>query len=895
MNWKRFLTRARRAAEFERELDAHLAHEADDLRAAGLDGDAARQAAIRKLGNLGALREIEHERNTFGALDGAWRDLRYAARQIRLAPAYAAVVILSIALGTGANTAIFQLLDALRLRSLPVRDPQRLASLSIPKPRHRDGNFLGFPSEFTNPVWEAIRDRQLGFSGMFAWSMDRFNISPSGQARFAQGLWASGDFFRVLGVDPILGRTFTVADDSRHCGAGAVISYAFWQREFGGAPDVVGRKLYVNTAPIPVIGVMPPAFFGIDAGRRFDVALPLCAERIADGGNGYIDTHTDWWLGVMGRLGPGWTIEQARAQLQSIAPSVYQMTIPAKHDAKFAKDYLALRLTANLAARGDSQLRQAYETPLWLLLGASGLVLALACANLASIAMARASAREREIAVRLAIGASRWRVVRQLFAESLVLAAIGASAGLLLGSAVSSALANSLGAYVFLDLHFDGRVALFTIAIAAASSILFGLAPALRVLRLGQSLAQSAGGRGVIGARHRVTPRRALTIAQIAISLALVTGAVLFIGNLRALTSQNPGFNADGVSIAMLDISGAAIPKPARADYYLRFLDRLESSGAIAAAAEVVVVPIWGGTWSAPLSIDAVNGARLAGGEAYINSVTPGYFRAMGTPLLSGRNFDWRDTLSSPKVAIVNQAFARKYLNGLAPLGSRLLRGDGGDHTGAYEIVGVAADSKYGSLRDNFSPTVYYDAAQSNDADTEAAFVVRGKNGLDPSVDAIKAAGRDTHPEPILELRTLNGTISESLTQERLMARISGVYGLLAAILAAVGVYGALSYLVARRRNEIGIRMALGASRGAVAGMILRETAWFTAIGLALGTGLAIAGTRAATVLIYGISPSDPGLIGGAALGLIAMATIASYLPARRAAAIDPVAALRQE
>jgi putative ABC transport system permease protein len=302
MNWKRFFMRARRAAEFERELDAHLAHETDDFLAAGLDPGVARQAAKRKLGNLGTLREIEHERNTFGALDGASRDLRYAARQIRLAPAYAAVVILSIALGTGANTAIFQLLDALRLRSLPVRDPPHLASLSIPKPRHRDGNFLGWPSEFTNPVWEAIRDRQQAFSGVFAWSMDRFNISPSGQARFAQGLWASGDFFRVLGVEPILGRAFTVADDSPNCSAGAVISYAFWQREFGGAPEAVGRKLYVNTAPIPVIGVMPPAFFGIDAGRRFDIALPLYAERMADGGNGYIDTSTDWWLGVMGRL-----------------------------------------------------------------------------------------------------------------------------------------------------------------------------------------------------------------------------------------------------------------------------------------------------------------------------------------------------------------------------------------------------------------------------------------------------------------------------------------------------------------------------------------------------------------------------------------------------------------
>jgi predicted permease len=474
-----------------------------------------------------------------------------------------------------------------------------------------------------------------------------------------------------------------------------------------------------------------------------------------------------------------------------------------------------------------------------------------------------------------------------------MLAAIGAAAGLLLGGVVSAALASSLGQDIFLDLSFDWRVALFTGAVAVAACLLFGLAPALRVFRLNRSLAQSAGGRGIAGACEGIATRRGLAVVQMALSLALVTGALLFIGNLRNLLFQNPGFHAEGVTIAMVDISGSSMPKEARAPYYLQLLDRIQSSSAVSAASEVALTPIGGGTWNMPLEVELA-GVHYAAAETYINEITPGYFAAMQTQLLTGRNFNTGDSFSSPRVAIVNHAFVRQYLKGANPLGGRLVK-EGDPRTAGYEIVGVAADAKYANMREEFHPGVYFDISQDRNADTEAAFLVRASGSMPAAADAVKAAVRGMQPQPILDLRTLEGNIRNSLTQEFLMATLSGVYGLLAAILAAVGVYGALSYLVARRRNEIGVRMALGATRGAVVSMILREAAGLAIVGLAIGIGLTLAGTRAAAGFLYGVTPSDPAVIVTASLALVALALLASFLPARRAAGIDPAAALRQE
>ena len=893
MSWKKYFRRGRRDADFERELEAHLEHETDGFIEAGMNPEAARHAALRKIGNVASLRERVHEGNSLVWLEGCLRDLRYAIRQLRLSPGFTAVAILSLALGAGLNTAIFQLLDAVRLRSLPAPHPERLAELSTAKPRKRTGNFTGWPSEFTNAMWEQIRERQQGFSGVAAWSMDRINLSTSGEARFAQGMWVSGDFFHVLGVEPVLGRAFTGAEDNRQCNTGVVIGYSFWQREFGGDPAVLARSVTVNTVRFPILGVAPESFFGVEPGRRFDVALPLCAERIADSGSGRIDSGTDYWLGIMGRLRDGWRLEKARAQLSAISPQVFGTTLPERPKGDSATNYLALRITANPASTGESEMRSDQLDPLWLLLGASAMVLVIGCANLASIALARASAREREIAVRLAIGASRGRIVRQLLVESLLVSVLGCGAGLFAGGLLSRALTHFLGDDVFLDLTIDWRVALFTAGIAVGACLLFGLAPGLRSTRMARSLAQAAGGRISGGTREGIATRRLLAVIQMSLSLVLVAGALLSIGLLRSLVTRDPGFRVDGVAIVMADVSGAHMQRAQHAQYYLEMLRRMEASKRVAAAAAVGVVPIGGGTWNSPVAIEDGAG-RTVETETYLNSVTGGFFGAMRVPLLAGRNFAATDDMHARKVAIVDQTFVKTFLHGESPLG-KVFRRTGSFASGEFEIVGVCANSKYANLREAIHPTAYINAAQDPEWDTEAAFVVRANGPIGNAAEAARQAARELEPRPLLYIRTLQGNIDNSLRQQRLFAALSGLYGILAALLAAIGVYGALSYSVARRRNEIGVRMALGASRGAVIGMVLRETSALAVAGVAIGAGLTVAVTRAAASAISGMESLGLPALAIACVALGAIALVASFVPARRAAGIDPAAALRQE
>jgi predicted permease len=407
-------------------------------------------------------------------------------------------------------------------------------------------------------------------------------------------------------------------------------------------------------------------------------------------------------------------------------------------------------------------------------------------------------------------------------------------------------------------------------------------------------LAQAVCGRGIVGARPGMSSRRGLVAAQMALSLVLVTTALLFAGGLRKLMTQDPGFRADGVVVVMADISGAKMAAAQRAPYFLRLLERLQSSSGVAAAGSVAVRPISGSTWNAPLSVDGADGGHPVKGDAYMNEVTPGYFRAMGTPLIAGRNFDAGDDMRSPKVAIVNRTFVQRYMNGANPLGRRVRR-TGGLADGEFEIVGVAADAKYASLREEIHPSVYFAGAQNPEWDTEAAFVLRSSGSIDTAVDAVKRAAHDVQPRPIFNIQTLRDTIGDSVRQDRLMAALSSFYAGLAALLAGIGIYGALAYLVARRRNEIGVRMALGASRGAVVRMILVETGRPAAVGLAIGCGLTYFATHEAASLIYGVTPGDPTAMAIASVALIGLALLASFIPARRAAGIDPAAALRQE
>jgi putative ABC transport system permease protein len=896
MSVRRFFRRARWDDERRRELDAHFAIEVEDNIARGMTARDARDAAHRKLGNPTLIREEIYDMNSLILLEHLWQDVRYGVRLLARNPGFAAVAILSLALGIGANTAIFQLLDAVRLRTLPVASPQDLAEVRIVKvPGGRTGNFMGRQPNLTNPLWEHIRDQQQAFSGMLAWGTATFNLSKGGEARYAEGLWVSGGFFDTLGVHAVVGRTLTPDDDRRGCASpGVVISYAFWQREFGGNPAVVGRSLTLDGHPFDIIGVTPASFFGVDVGRSFDVAVPLCSEptireRIT------LDARDVWYLAAIGRLKPGWTEAQATAQLAAISPGIFEDTLPPAYSTKDATHYLSFRLEAHGASTGVSNLRRAYSTPLYLLLAISGLVLLIACANLANLMLARATARERELAVRLAIGASRPRIVRQLLAESLVIAAIGAGAGAILAQWLSRFLVAFLSSdsrRLFLTLQLDWRIFAFTTALAVATALLFGLAPALRATRTSPGAAMKAGSRGSTDSHERFGLRRALVVVQVALSLVLVVGALLFVRTLRNLMTLDPGFRQEGIVVANFDMRRTGIAEARRIPSYDEITQTLRGLPRVESAAMATIVPVSGSGWNETVVI----GGTVQTEFPNFNRVSPGYFRMMGTPLLAGRDFDGHDTITAPPVALVNQSFAGKFFGGRNPIGHTFqVEAPAGEPRPLYQIVGLVKDTKYIDMREPFAPIVFLAAAQDPHPDVYFTVLLRSAAPLTLVTSEVTQAAIRINPSIVLQFDTMTSQVHQTLVSERLMATLSGFFGVLAVLLATIGLYGVMSYMVARRRNEIGIRMALGADRAEVVGLIMREAAALLGTGIIVGAVAALAATRVASTLLFGLQPRDPATLVAAAAVLGVVAALASYLPALRASRLEPTIALREE
>jgi putative ABC transport system permease protein len=892
----RFFRRSRWDDERARELEAYLDIETDENVARGMAPLAARDAARRKLGNAALIREEIYQMNTVTLVDSAWRDLQYGARLLRLNPGFAAVAILSLALGIGANTAIFQLLDAVRIRALPVRDAGELMEIRIAEPvGGRTGQFSGRRPSLTNPLWEQLRDRQQVFSSAFAWSGVGFDLTTSGEARTAQGLWVSGDFFRGLGVPALIGRTLVVDDDTRGCAAPpAVLGYGFWQREYGGDPSALGRTITLDGHPFPIVGVTPASFFGVEVGRSFDVAVPLCAEPISRGARSALDKSDVWFLGAMGRLEPGVTLEQARAQLATISPAIFKATLPT-YRADDARHYLQFKLGAYPGGTGISQLRRQYESPLWLLLATTALVLLIACANLANLMLARATAREREIAVRLAIGASRGRIVRQLLAESLLMAAIGAASGATLARWLSQFLVNFLTTdsnRVFVALSLDWRIFAFTAALAVLTCVIFGLVPAIRATGAAPGAAMKAGSRGSTDTRERFGMRRALVVAQVALSLVLVVGAVLFVRSLRNLMTLDAGFEQDGILVVNMDLRRTAIPEERRVAVFADITARIAAQPGVESAAQAFIVPTSGSGWNNNLVIDG----KKRNENVNFNRVSGGYFRTMGTPILAGRDFDDREVAGSQRAAIVTQRFAEMFFPGRNPIGGTFqIDEPPGQPQPVSRIIGVVKDTKYTDLREEFTPLVFFAASQEEKPDPFLQLVVRSRAPLTSMTSGILAVVGQANTGIIVQFQTLASMVRDSLMRERLMATLSGFFGALAALIATIGLYGVMSYMVARRRNEIGIRMALGADRGAVVRMVMREAGVLLIAGVIVGTGLAIAAARTAATLLFGLHPGDPSTLAIAAGGLGAIALLASYLPALRAARLDPTEALREE
>jgi predicted permease len=800
-------------------------------------------------------------------------------------------------LGIGANTAIFQLLDAVRMRPLPVARPGELVEIDVAVRENLSGRFEGRHPSITEPVWAQLRAHGEPFDGLVAFCDESFNLAKSGEVRNARGLYVSGGFFDVLGVRPQLGRTLVPADDAPGALAVAVLGDAFWRREYGASPSVVGRTVSLEGHPFEIVGVAPPGFFGVEPGCTFDVAVPIASEAVINGEASRIGVRRSWWLAAMGRLRPGWSAERASEYLATVSPEIFEPTVAPEFDADTAKLFRASSLVATPAATGLSELREEYETSLWLLLAIAGVVLLIACANLANLLLARASVQEREMAVRLALGASRWRLVRQLLTESLLLAAAGAALGLVAASILSRALVAFLetsGNARFVDLGLDWRIFGFTAALAVSTCVLFGVAPALRATRTTASASLKSGARGSTDGRERLGLRRALVAAQVALSLMLVVGALLFARTLVNLVARDPGIRRSELALTTVDTTALDLPVERRAAFNRELVERVRSVPGVVAAADSAIIPLSGAGWNDEIWMEGSDHADRA--LTYFNSVGSGYFETMGIEMLAGRDFDDRDMPDSPKVTIVNEEFARRFTGGADPVGQRYLSlDDPSKPPVAYEIVGLVKDAKYRTLREKIQPTAFLASSQSAKPGQFQRILLRSAVSPAEILPAVRSALTSVDERLVFRSETIDDRVRDSILQERLMAALSGFFGLLALALATVGLYGVTTYMVARRTHEIGIRMALGAMRSTIAGMVMREVATLLVAGLVVGAVATFVATKSTSALLYGVAPNDPLAFLAAAAILTSVAVAAGLVPAYRASSVDPMRALRDE
>ena len=825
-------------------------------------------------------------------------DLRLALRSLRAAPVVTAVAIASLALGIGANTAIFSIVDSLLLRALPVKEPQRLTLVD-----DEPGARRGFVSSWTNPIWEQIRARRDLFAGVCAYSTGRFNLSAGGETQFVDGLWASGGLFETLGVPAILGRTLNDTDDVRGGGPDgpvAVISYAFWQRHFGGAADAIGRPLTVERIPFTVVGVTPPDFFGPDVGRTFDVILPIGAEPLVRGRESFLDARSTWWLTLMARTKPGQSAEAATAALRGVQKQIREATLPPDWRPADLDGYLKDPFALVPAATGNSFLRLRYQRPLLTIMVVVALVLLIACANIANLLLARATARRHEWSVRLALGASRWRLTRLLLTESLLLAAGGAALGVAIARAVSRLIVGLLSTStntVFLDLTLDWRVLAFTSAVAVVTALLFGTAPAFRAAAAAPIDALKEHGRTAAGGRARIAD--GLVIAQVALSVVLVVAAGLFMRTFGALANLHLGFDSDRVLLVNVNAQRTEIPPSERLATWERIRQQVAAVPGVASAAVSFVTPVSGMTWNNRIAVSDAVDLPERQRQSNFNAVTAGWFTTFGTPILAGRDVRESDRKGAAPVILVNQAFAKKFFNGASPIGHTVVIAAGTPYAEPpRQIIGLVADAVYRSLRDPIPPTMYIPIAQVNDVrppPPSVGIAVRATAGspalLARSVgEAVGRVNRDL----ALTYRPLAEQVNASLTQERLVAMLSGFFGGLALLLAALGLYGVTSYAVTRRRTELGIRMALGAPPTGVIRLVLTRVTLLVVVGVLAGTAASVWLSKFVETLLFGLQPHDPATLAAASIVLAGVGAVAGWLPAHRASRIDPAAVLRE-
>ena len=882
-NWFR---RRQVEQELDAELEACLEQLIDEKIAAGMSRSEAARAARVELGGVEPVKRQVREARAGAFLETIWQDLRYGARGLRRSPGFTIVAAITLALGIGANSAIFSLVNALLLRPLPASAPEELVAVYTSDhsgPLYGSSSYLDYVD---------FRDRNQLLAGLVAYRPTPFNLSADaadGHSERVFGEVVSGNYFSVLGVVPAPGRGFLPSED-RVAGARAVavVSHGLWQRRFGGDPGVIGSEVRLNGHPFTIVGVAPEGFTGLIRGLGADLWVPMMMHAQAVPGSDDLTQRGSRALFVIGRLAPGATIEQARARFGAIAADLHAGFRDLWTDVR--GEPRAITVVPESGARVFPQAREPVVIFMALLMTVVGLVLLIACASVANLLLARASARRREMAVRSALGAGRARLVRQLLTESLLLGLLGGAGGLLLalwGTQLLMAFEPPVPVPVALDLDIDWRVIGFTTALALATSMLVGLAPALAASRpdLASALRDDAGAGGSHGGRFR----RSLVVAQVTLSLVLLVGAGLFLRSLQSAAAIPLGFDPSGVLTMSVDLQLQGFGEAREREFQRALLERVRALPGVTAASLAVELPLglMGGTRRG-ITIDGYAAQAGEDTEVSTTTVAPGYFEAMRIPLLRGRTFDDRDAPGAPGAVIVNQAFARRYWPGQDPLGKTIRMGDG-----ALAVVGLVADGKYVTLGEEPRPFFYLPLLQ--DHASSATLIARAGDpvaALASVREVVRGLDRDL---PVHDVKTLTDHLSLSLLPARLAAAVLGVIGLVALGLAGLGLYGVITYSVAQRTREIGLRVALGARRRDVVRLIVGQGMKLTAIGLLLGLVLAGAAARALSSLLYGVSPGDPATFAGVTALLAGVALLACYLPARRAARVEPMTALRHE
>jgi predicted permease len=841
--------------------------------------------------------------------ENALQDLRFGARSLRKNPAITAIAALSLALGIGANTAIFSLIDTVLLKMLPVRHPQELVLVSDPGASGVSiGSQGGARSLFSCQEFEHIRDRQQVFDGMYAAESNAQRVSAridGGPPENIRERLVSGAYFPVLGVEAAIGRTFTAQDDRIPRNAPyAVISYRFWTNRFGKSADVLGKSIRIHNAALTVIGVAPQSFFGETVGAAPDVWIPMMMQPLVYPGRDWLrdDEHSVervMWLQVMGRLKPGVSLKQAQANISVVFQQILAGYEVPGLTAEQHKNQLDQKIELHPGARGASSLRDDYSKPLYVLMAVVGMVLLIACANIANLLLARATARQKEIAVRLAMGASRFRLGMQFLTESLLLSLFGGAVAVLIagwGTRILLRVVSRGPETVPLVVHTDSRVLAFTAALAILTGILFGLAPALRATRLDAGPILKDNSRGVTGA-SRVTLGKVLVVAQIAISLLLLIGAGLFVRTLRNLRNVNLGYQPDKLVLFDIDALEAGYKGHAGIDLFNRVLAEIRTIPGVRTATFSQNGLFSGSESGTRVDVEGYKPAKDGPTGARFDQVGPDYFSSLGIPVLRGREIGRQDTANSTPVCVVNEAFVKDFFKGAEPLGKHIRDLFPGSKAPPFEIVGVVKDVRDHNLRGDIARRFYAPATQGVDeVPPFVNFEVRTFADPGSVIPAMRQRVRAIDSSlPPLEPRLLGELVDERVLQERIVAQLSTFFGALALLLAAVGLYGVLAYAVERRTNEIGLRMAIGAERGAVVWLVLRETLVLLATGLVIGGGASLLLARLVASSMYGVTTRDPLTMLAAAAALSIVAIAAATFPALRAAKIDPMVALRVE